>query len=103
MVAPAMPASETDRTVPSVAASRKTGCWLILLAAVAPIATPVPPGATVAPDTDATDARPSEPAGRQDGPVPVLVRATTSPSALVPLTPNPSLLPFTPSAAPPPP
>jgi hypothetical protein len=70
-VAPAMPLSEIDRTVPSVPASRKTGCWLILLAAVAPIATTVPPGATVAPDTDATDALPSGPVGSHD--VPVLV------------------------------
>ncbi len=89
MVAPAMPASETDRTVPSAAASRKTGCWLIVLAAVAPIATTVPPGATVAPDTDATDARPSGPVGRQDVPVPVLVRATSWPSAVVPVTTKP--------------
>ena len=66
-----MPASETDRTVPSVPASRNTGCWLILLAAVAPIATTVPPDATVAPDTDATDALPSGPVGSQDVPVPV--------------------------------
>ena len=72
-MAPAMPASGTGRTVPSVPASRKTGCWLTLLAAVAPIATTVPPGATVAPDTDATAALPSGPVGSQDVPVPVLV------------------------------
>src|SRR5437588_772322 len=69
MVAPAMPASETDRTVPSVAASRKTGCWLILLAAVAPIATTVPPGATVAPDRDQAGAVGGHAADRGPGPV----------------------------------
>ena len=59
--------------MPSVPASRKTGCWLILLAAAAPIATTVPPGATVAPLTDAEDALPNVPVGIQDVPVPVLV------------------------------
>ena len=73
MVAPAMPASETGRTVPSVPASRKTGCWLTLLAAVAPMATTVPAGATVAPATDAAAALPSGPVGSQAVPVPVLV------------------------------
>src|SRR5437764_14029432 len=95
MVAPGMPASETDRTVPSVPASRKTGCWLILLAAVAPIATTAPPGATVAPDTDARAALPSVPVGSQDAPVPVLVKAVICPAAVVPVTTKPALLPFT--------
>ena len=89
MTAPAMPASATGRTAPSVLASRKTGCWLISVAVVAPIATTVPPGATVTPDTDAVAAIPSVPVGSQDVPAPVLVWATSRPSAVVPVTTKP--------------
>ena len=73
MAAPAMPASEIGRTLPSVLASTKTGCWLILLAAVYPIATMVRADATVAPTTDSAAALPSGPVGSQAVPVPVLV------------------------------
>ena len=71
--APAMPASWTGRTLPSVLASRKTGCWPSLLAAVYPTATMVPAEATVAPTTDSAAALPSRPVGSQVVPVPVLV------------------------------
>ena len=68
-----MLASWTGRTLPSVLASRKTGCWLVLLAAVYPTATMVPAGGTVAPTTDSAPALPSRPVGSQVEPVPVLV------------------------------
>ncbi len=71
--APARLVSWTGRTVPSVLASRKTGCWLTLLAAVYPTATMVPAGATVAPTTDSAAALPSRPVGSQVVPVPVPV------------------------------
>ena len=73
MAAPVMPASGTGRTVPSVLASRKTGCWLRLFAAVYPTATMVPAGAAVAPTTDSAAALPSGPVGSQVVPAPVLV------------------------------
>ena len=64
---------------------------VLAVGAFGPIAsaTTVPPGATVAPVTDATDARPSGPVGSQDVAVPVLVRATSRPSAVVPVTTKP--------------
>ena len=59
--------------MPLVLASTRTGCWPVRLAAVYPIATMVPAGATVAPTTDSELALPSEEVGSQDVPVPVLV------------------------------
>ena len=73
MIAPAMPASEIGRTLPSMFAMRKTGCWPAGPTAVYPTATMVPGWATVAPITDSVAARPSGPVGNQAVPVPVLV------------------------------
>ena len=89
IAAPAMPDTWTGRTVPSVLASRKTGCWLTWLRAVDPTAMIVPARATVAPDTECAAAVPSGPAGRQSVPLPVLVEATSWPAALVPVTTKP--------------
>ena len=65
--------TETGRTLPVVVASRNTGCWLTVLACVAPTATTVPPGATVTLGIDSLAASPSDPVGCQAAPVPVLV------------------------------
>ena len=61
------------RTLPAAFASRNTGCWLIRLAAMPPMAMIVSPGTTVAPFTDTVLALPSDPVGSQAVPVPVLV------------------------------
>ncbi len=70
---PARPTSETGWTLPAAFASRNTGCWLTGLGTVDPMAMIVWPGTTVAPATDSVLALPSEPAGSQAVPVPVLV------------------------------
>ena len=85
-----MPVSEICRTMPfPPIASRNTGRWLTLLAAVEPMAMMVPPGATVAPDTLSLAAAPSGAVGCQEVPVPVLVYARIRPVALAPVTTKP--------------